>query len=140
MSDFSVFMAGNVKENEIVKYVASKRFAAKGKPVEWEIKAVTSDVDEALRKECTKRVSMGKNGQHAPELDTNKYIGKLAVACTVYPNLNEVELQSSYGAMDGASLLKKMLLPGEYAMYCNKVMEVNGFEMGFDELVDEAKN
>ena len=56
MSNFAVFMAGNAKNNETVKYPASKRFVVKGKPVEWEIKPIDSDLDELLRKECTKRV------------------------------------------------------------------------------------
>ena len=98
MSDFAVFMAGNAIQNETVKYVASKRFAVKGKPVEWEIKAIDSELDEAIRKECTKRVPIvGKRGQYNQETDTDKYIGKMCVACTVYPNLNDAELQDSYG-------------------------------------------
>ena len=142
MSDFSVFMAGNVLADEIVKYVASKRFKDKdGKPVEWELKAVGSDLDEALRKECTKKVPIvGKRGQYTQETDTDKYIGKLCAATTVYPNLNATELQNSYGVKSADELLKKMLLPGEYIEYKGKVMEVNGYDMSMDDLVDEAKN
>ena len=140
MSEFSVFMAGNAKV-ETVKYTASNRFIAKGKPVEWEIKAISSDLDEVLRKECTKRVPIpGKRGQYNQETDTDKYIGKMCVACTVYPNLNDAELQDSYGVKSADALLKKMLLPGEYTEYKAKVMEVNGYDMSMEELVDEAKN
>ena len=140
MSDFAVFMAGNSTE-ETVKYVASKRFKDKGKPVEWEIKAIDSDMDEAIRKECTKKVPVpGKRGQYNQETDTDKYLAKMCVACTVYPNLNDKELQTSYGVMSGEALLKKMLKPGEYTEYKAKVMEVNGYDMSMEELVDEAKN
>ena len=141
MSDFSVFMAGNVASDEIVKYVATKRIKNKGKPVEWELKPISSSLDEAIRKECTKKVPIvGKRGQYNQETDTDKYIGKLCVACTVYPNLNDAELQDSYGVKSGDELLKKMLLPGEYTEYKAKVMEVNGYDMSMEELVDEAKN
>ena len=141
MSDFSVFMAGNALQNENVKYVASKRFVNKGKPVEWEIKAIDSELDELLRKECTKRVPIqGKRGQYNQETDTDKYIAKMCVACTVYPNLNDAELQDSYGVKSADALLKKMLKPGEYTEYKAKVMEVNGYDMSMEELVDEAKN
>jgi hypothetical protein len=141
MSDFSVFMAGNVAKDETVKYVASKRFAVKGKPVAWEIKPIDSDLDESIRKECTKKVPIaGKRGQYNQETDTDKYIGKMCVACTVYPNLNDVELQDSYGVKSADALLKKMLKPGEYIEYKAKVMEVNGYDMSMEELVDEAKN
>ena len=141
MSDFSIFMAGNAAGSETVKYVASKRFAVKGVPVEWEIKAISSDLDEAIRKDCTKRVPIpGKRGQFNQETDTDKYIGRMCVACTVYPDLNNAELQDSYGVMGADALLKKMLLPGEYTEYKAKVMEVNGYDMSMEELVDEAKN
>jgi hypothetical protein len=112
-----------------------------GKPVEWELKAVSTDLDEAIRKDCTKKVPIvGKRGQFTLETDTDKYVGKLCVACTVYPNLNDVELQNSYGVSSADALLKKMLKPGEYVDYKTKVMEVNGFDMSMEELVDEAKN
>ncbi len=141
MSDFSVFMAGNAAKVDTVKYVASKRFCAKGEPVEWELKAIDSDTDEAIRKECTKRVPIsGKRGQYNQEVDTDKYIAKMCAACTVYPNLNDAELQDSYGVKSGDALLKKMLMPGEYTEYKNVVMELNGYDMSMEELVDEAKN
>ena len=141
MSDFSVFMAGANTAIDTVKYVASKRFKEKGKPVEWELKAVNSSLDEAIRKDCTKKVPIvGKRGQYNQETDTDKYIGKLCVACTVYPNLNDAELQDAYGVKSGDELLKKMLLPGEYTEYKAKIMEVNGYDLSMEELVDEAKN
>ena len=141
MSDFSIFMAGNAVKDDVVKYAASKRFVKNGNPVEWEIKAIDSDLDEALRKECTKKVPIaGKRGQYTQETDTDKYIAKMCVACTVYPNLSDAELQDSYGVKDGVALLKKMLKPGEYTEYKAKVMEVNGYDMSMEELVDEAKN
>lgn len=141
MSNFAVFMAGNVAKDETVKYVASKRFAIDGKPVEWEIKSIDSDLDEALRKECTKKVPIpGKRGQFNQETDMDKYLAKMCVACTVYPNLNDAELQDSYGVKSADALIKKMLKPGEYIEYKAKVMEVNGYDMSMEELVDEAKN
>lgn len=152
MSDFSVFMAGSAVKDETVKYVASKRIGKpvldkKGEPTgeiipeEWELKAIDSELDEAIRKECTKRVPIaGKRGQYNQETDTDKYIGKLCVACTVYPDLNNAELQDSYCVKSADALLKKMLKPGEYTEYKAKIMEVNGYDMSMEELVDEAKN
>jgi hypothetical protein len=141
MSNFAIFMAGNAKNDETVKYVASKRFVDKGKPVEWELKAIDSDLDEAIRKDCTKKVPVpGKRGQYNQETDTDKYIGKMCVASIVYPNLNDAELQDSYGVKSADALLKKMLKPGEYTELKTKVMEVNGYDMSMEELVDEAKN
>lgn len=141
MSDFAVFMAGNANVTESVMYVASKRFGTKDKPVEWELKPIDSDLDEALRKDCTKRVPIpGKRGQYNQETDTDKYIARMCVACITYPDLNNAELQDSYGVKGADALLRKMLLPGEYTELKAKVMEINGYDMSMEDLVDEAKN
>ena len=142
MSTLSAFFAQNALKIENVKYVASKRFLdEKKKPIEWEIKSITSQEDEQLRKDCTKKVPMvGKRGQFTLETDYNLYLGKLASKCTVYPNLNDKDLQDSYGVMGADTLLKTMLTAGEYAEYLSKIQEINGFDIGIDEMVDEAKN
>lgn len=140
MSDFSMFLEGSLNSEEIVEYVASSRFKRDGEPVKWQLKAIDSDLDERLRKECTKRVPVGRRGQYTQEVDTDKYVAKMCVASTVFPNLNEAEFQDYYGVHSGEELLKKLLRPGEYTEFKSKVMEVNGYDLSMDELVDEAKN
>jgi hypothetical protein len=142
MSDLTAFLKQNALPVENTKYPVSKRFLDKdGKPIEWEIKCITPEEDEVLRKSCTKRVPVpgGRKGQYTLETDYNVYLGKLAAECTVFPNLKSAELQDSYGVMGDDALLKKMLTPGEYADYLLKVQEVNGFQT-LQEDVDEAKN
>ncbi|MCK1998927.1 phage portal protein [Psychrobacillus psychrodurans] len=142
MSNLTAFLSQNAIKVENVKYVASKRFVDEnGKPVEWEIASITSDEDELLRKTCTKRIPVpGKRNAFMPDTDFNAYITKQAVKCTLFPNLNDVELQNSYGVMGGEALLKVMLTPGEYADYVAKVQEVNGFNVPLEDAVEEAKN
>ena len=142
MGNLSAFMAQNALKVENIKHCPSNRFVGKdGKPIEWELTCLTSQEDEELRKFCTKRVKVpGKKNQFTMETDYNLYLGKLASKCTVFPNLNDAELQNSYGVMGDDALLKAMLTPGEYADYLSKVQEINGFDIAFDELVDEAKN
>lgn len=142
MGNLSCFLAQNVKKAENLKYVASKRFLDEnGNPVEWEIGPISSSVDEELRRECTKRIpAAGRKGAYTPELDYNLYLGRLAARSTVYPNLNDRELQDSYGVMGADVLLKTMLTAGEYAGFMEKVQQANGYDTGMDELVDEAKN
>lgn len=137
----TAFLAKNALKTENVKFAASRRFVdEKGKPVEWELRAMNGAEDEALRKSCTKRVPVpGKKNQYQRETDFDVYLGRLAVACTVFPNLNDKELQDSYQVMGAEALLKTMLTSGEYANYLTKVQEVCGFEAMQDE-VDEAKN
>ena len=141
MTNFAVFMAGNAMKEDTVEVLVSKRFMEKGNPVPWKVKALDSEKDEAIRKDCTKRVPIpGKRGQFNQETDTDKYIARMCVACTVFPDLNNAELQDSYGVKSADALLKKMLLPGEYTEYKARVMEINGYDMSMDELVEEAKN
>jgi hypothetical protein len=142
MGNLSAFLAENAIKIDNIKFVASKRFVGDdGNPIEWEITCMTSTEDELLRKNCTKRVQIpGKRNQFTTETDYNLYLGRLAARCTVFPNLNDAELQNSYGVMSDDALLKAMLSPGEYADYLTKVQEVNGYDSNFDEKVDEAKN
>lgn len=141
MSNLSAFLAQNAVQDDTVKYAASKRFIDGGKPVEWELQAITSEEDEQLRKSCTKKIQVpGKRGQYTQETDFEKYLGLLAAKCIVYPNLNAAELQDSYGAMGADNVLKKMLKPGEYQDLLKKIQELNGFDITLDDLVEEAKN
>ena len=138
----SAFLSENAIPVENIKFAASPRFVDENKkPVEWEIKTITGTEDEALRKSCARRVPVpGKRNQYQKETDYDLYLGKLAVACTVFPNLNDKGLQDSYKAMGAEALLKAMLTPGEYAAYVEKVQEVCGFSTPIQEEVDEKKN
>jgi len=142
MGNLSGFLSQNAVKIDNISYVVSKRFLDEnGKPIPWEIECITSTEDEALRKACTKRVPVpGKRNQYTQETDYNLYLGKLAARCTAFPNLDDAELQNSYGVMGADALLKTMLTPGEYSDYLMKIQEVNGFEVSFEESVDEAKN
>jgi hypothetical protein len=140
--DLSCFLSQNAQHLPNEKYVASNRFIdADGKPAVWEIKPIDTATDERLRKESVDRIPVsGKKGRFEKESNYNKYLAGIAVEATVFPNLNNAELQNSYGVMDAVSLLQKMLTPGEYALYIDKVQEVSGYKISFEDLVDEAKN
>lgn len=138
----TAFLAQNAVKVENVKYVASKRFIDEdGNSAQWEIKCISSTEDESLRKSCIRSIPVPgtHNQRFQRETDMNAYLSKLAVTCTVYPNLNAQDLQDSYGVMGAENMLKTMLTPGEYADYVAKVQEVNGYET-LQEEVDEAKN
>lgn len=139
----SAFFAENIIQTENQKVVVSKRIIdpKTKQPIEWEIKGITSDEDENLRKQCTRQVPMaGQKGRFTVETDYDKYLGLLASKCTVFPDLNNAELQDSYKVKNPDLLLKKMLNAGEYANFMAKIQAINGFDVAFDELVDEAKN
>lgn len=136
------FMAQNAVKVEVTNMAVSKRFLdGDGKPVMWELGPITSDEDEGLRRACTYKTQVtGKKDQFTMDFDNNRYIGVLAAKCVIYPDLNDVGLQDSYSVRSADSLLKTMLLPGEYAKLVEKVQEINGYDRSMDEVVEEAKN
>lgn len=141
MSKLNAFLSQNAVKKGNAKYVASERFMEDGKPVKWEIHCITPKENNAIKKACTFQSPVrGKKGLFVPETDYDAYGCRLAAACTVFPNLNDKELQDNYGVSSGDELLQVMLIPGEYINYIAKVQEVNGFDIGMDKLVEDAKN
>lgn len=133
----AAFLKQNRKEVETVKFVASDRFVDEnGKPIEWEIKPLKSKEAENIRSQCR---SYGKGGK--VNFDNAKFNRMVAAKCTVYPNLNDAELQDSYGVMGAENLIVEMLdCDGDYMRYVNKCSEVNNWKDTDAELVEEAKN
>lgn len=140
MADLKAFLAQNKLKQENVKFVVSKQFVDEtGKPVEWELRKLDPEENEAIKKECTRRVKVGFN-QFTSEVDEDKMGWKSMAASVVYPNLNDAELQDSYKVMGADQLLKKMLSLGEIAALSRKIAEINGFGESMEDLVEEAKN
>ncbi|MEK3935926.1 phage portal protein [Sporosarcina sp. FSL W7-1349] len=158
MSNLQAFFAQNIEKVGIEKIEVSKRFKEpvldengeqvfdeNGKPVmqviKWHFGAIDGEQDTANRKACTKRMPVpGKKGMFMPETDFDQYTLKNAVSTIKFPNLHDAELQKSYGVNGAENLLQKMLLPGELTEVKKITQEVNGFNIGMDELVEEAKN
>ena len=139
MRDFSAFLKYNAETVENTQFPASSRIKDEaGKPMLWELRCISSTEDEEVRRQATKRVT--NRGQAASETDVSLYLGNLAARCTVYPDLNNKELQDSYGVMGAQQLLQAMLTPGEYAAYLRQVQTICGFDVPFAGLVEEAKN
>lgn len=138
----SAFLAQNAKKIDNTTYVVSDRFTdpETGKPMPWEICCITAQENVNIRKTCIRMIPVpGKKGQFTQEFDANAYLAKVCVRCTVFPNLNDAELQNSYGVMGAEALITTMLTPAEFEDFSTKVLQVNGFQTG-DELVEEAKN
>lgn len=141
MSKFSAFMAGNVVKLENKKIVVSKRFKDEnGKPIEWEIRAITTDEnDEIMRKSMVNVPIVGQRGAVTRELDQIKYKAALLAESVVYPDLNDAELQDSYGVKTPEALIKKMLYPSEENFLLSVVSDYSDIEI-LDDKVEEAKN
>lgn len=139
--NLQAFMSQNVEKVEARKEVISDRFKDENGPIEWVFEPITGVEEDRIRKACTKKVPLpGKKGVLIPETDQTLFMTKLTVASIKYPDLHNAELQDSYGVKSAEELLGRMLLPGEIAEAKTVAQEVNGYEIDFDDLVDEAKN
>jgi len=81
----------------------------------------------------------GKKGQYTQQLDTYTFQARVAARCTVFPDLNNAELQNSWGVAKPEELIGKLLIGGEFDDYVTEVFQHNGFKTE-DELVNDAKN
>lgn len=143
MSDLSRFLKANKIKRENTTFAATKSLVdAKGNPLPWTIKPLTTKENDAIRDECMIEVPVkGKPNMFRPKLDTSKYIGKMICACVVEPNLYDKDLQDSYGVMSPDDLLKEMIDDaGEYQEFAIFVQNFNGFNTTLKDKVEEAKN
>ncbi|MEE0790353.1 MAG: hypothetical protein U0M05_03540 [Clostridia bacterium] len=143
MSDLSRFLKKNKKLKENVQYAVTKSLTdEKGQPLLWEIRPLTSKETNRLTDECTFQEQVpGKPNVFRNKINSTKLLQKMMVASVVFPNLNDKDLQDSYGVMTPEELITEMVDdPGEYNNFGKYLNELNGFNEGINEKVEEAKN
>lgn len=139
MSNLSAFFAQNVNSEIIEEVVISDRFKDEtSNPIAWKLRSMTEEENEAIRKSAQRKVR--EKGVVTIDTNTEEYLAKLVVSSVIFPDLKDADLQKSYGVMGSDRLLRKMLLPGEYAALLQKVQEINGFDKGVNDFADEVKN
>lgn len=140
MKDLKFFLKQNTIPVENQEVEVSKRFKDDaGNTVKFEIKSISNEMDDALRKQNTRQVKKAK-GVIVPELDQQKYFVDLVLKSLVYPDLDDKELQDSWGVMDSRELINAMLLPGEYTALLQEVQKINGWDVNIEDIKEEAKN
>ncbi|MFC2429634.1 MAG: hypothetical protein ACFNO6_00365 [Anaeroglobus sp.] len=139
-TNLSAFLKENVKIESEVGYVASDRITENGKPVEWKIQVLTAQELEKMRDRHTKKVLVPGTREYKEKYDAEGFNSELLTSTIIYPELDDIELQNSWGVNDADQLLKVMLKPGEYADLANAVSEAQGFKVGMDDKVKEVKN
>ncbi len=143
MSKFNKFMKQNKIKKENTTYAATKSLLDEnGEPLLWTLKPISSKENDTIRDECMAEVPVkGKPNMYRPKLNTSKYIAKMICTAVIEPNLNDKDLQDSYGVMTPEELLKEMIDdPGEYADFSAFVQSYNGFNTSMDDKIEEAKN
>lgn len=143
MSDLKLFLKGNKKTRSTIKYAATSTLCDEnGEPLEWELKAVTTEENDKIRDACSYEVPItGKPNMFRTKMNTSKYIAKMICASVVFPDLNNKELQDSYGVMTPEDLLKQLVdIPAEYDDLAKKIQKFNGFDVSLSDKVETAKN
>ena len=143
MSNLSLFLKKNKVQKENTFYAPTKSLCdEKGNPLEWEIKAITTRENDEIREDCTIEIPIkGKPNMYRPKVNSSLYAAKMLAASVVFPDLNNAELQDSYGVTSAHELVKEMVDdPGEYNDFVAFVQEFNGFNSTMDDKVEEAKN
>ena len=135
----SAFYFENAAHTENVKVAVSARFTdADGAPVLWELRPVSPEEDDAIRKSCT-IVKQTRNGT-VKDFRRDDYVYMAVARSVVFPDLANKELQNSWKVMGEAALLKKMLTQGELTKLLTHYESLNGLDKTFDEMVDDVKN
>ena len=134
MSKFAAFMKRDL-ENLEREYVISERFLDEdGNPIKFKLRPMPTVLEKQLSKECRK---IEKNGKVT--FNAEKYENEITVACVVYPDLKDIELQDYYGGNSEIDLLNEMLLLGENRKLQEAIQDINGIKT-LDEKIEEAKN
>lgn len=143
VDDLSFFMPGGSEEVEEVSFPVSTRFRDKeGKIIKFRFKPIPTPRVDELEKECTVPVYSGSRRKKVGErVDQSRFIARVAVESTIYPDLKSAELRKAYSEQDPIAVAKKVLpIAGEYAKWLQIASEVNGFEDTVEDLEEAAKN
>ena len=138
--DLKAFLKQNKIKKENRFFKATKSIVDdKGEPIEWEIRAISTRENEKLRESCTTQ-RKNKYGQVQTTVDDNLYLAKLIANSVVFPDLNNKELQDSYGVMTPEDLLREILdNPAEYNALGNFIQD-NLQGVDINEQIKIAKN
>jgi hypothetical protein len=138
--DMKMFLKGKATALPEIEKVITERYKdEEGNPVPFKFKAIPSKQLDDIKKECTKTFYV--KGQKIEKSDNERFVAKVAIETTLYPNFKNEELLDSYNCVDPVDLAHEILyLPGEYTDWVEAAFKVNGFDDKFEDLVAEAKN
>ncbi|MED3799948.1 MULTISPECIES: phage tail assembly chaperone [Lysinibacillus] len=133
MSNFKAFMKENVRQADPVE-LKLERFT---EPIK--LRPLTSAESDLINDRCFKN-KPGRKGRQERVFDPVAYNRGISVAAIIYPDLNDTELQKSYGVKGAEQLFGAMFWVGEASQISEKVSEISGLDHALEDEVDEAKN
>lgn len=143
--DLKRLLKGNVLDPGIVEYEPSPRITNEdGTPGVWLLRALTNEEVDAINERCTTVVKDRKTGQVVSQsVNLDKLSQDVLLQALVEPSLADLEdgdIQDSWGAYTPYDVLRKMLKPGELAELGKKVQEICGYnQQQFTELVGDIE-
>ncbi|SFM29180.1 Phage XkdN-like tail assembly chaperone protein, TAC [Gracilibacillus orientalis] len=141
VNDISFFMPGKVEKADEIKAPISKRYKDnQGNIIPFVFKPITTERVDELEKQSMKMVK--QKGRHiGQELDQARFMARIAVESTIFPDFKSKELRQAYKTEDPIEVAKKVLnIAGEFSGWLSKASEVNGFDETPDDLEELAKN
>ena len=133
MSKFNAFMKGNIKPAEDVK-LKLERFGE-----EITLRPLTAGEADKINERCFVNKT-GRKGKQERTFDVVAYNRGICAASIVFPDLNDADLQESFGVRGAENLYSEMFLLGESTQILTKVTEISGLDESADDEIEEAKN
>jgi hypothetical protein len=133
MSKFKSFLKGNVKETENASLKLERFDEA------IVLRPLSSGEADKINERCFKN-KVGMKGKQERVFDVVKYNRELCVASIVHPDLNDVDLQESYGVRGAENVYSLMFYLGEANQILEKISEISGIDVSMDDEIEEAKN
>lgn len=130
------FLNANPIDGLTEEVTVSKRFKdAEGNLLKFKIKAMTGPEFEEVRRRSTTIQKKGKVEFNAQLFNTISVINN-----TLVPDFKDAESINKLGCTTPEQYVNKVLLPGEIATLAEHIQRLSGFDVGMEELVEEAKN
>lgn len=102
------------------------------------LRIISGKENENLQREATKTVRHGRKAQK--EFDNITYARELAITSIVNPDLNNTELQESYGVVGASELYNAMFNWAEQTLITQEITEKSGLDQDPQAKADEVKN
>lgn len=135
MYDMEMFLKENkIQRQNITLAVTESLNDNEGKPLQWELKPISTRENEEIRQACMIK------GEKGYTLNSSLYIARLVASSVVSSNLYNARLQDSYGVKTPEDLIREMVdNPMEYSRLVEAVEQLNGFT-SMEDKIKQAKN
>lgn len=102
------------------------------------IRVISGKEYERIQERCFEN-KPGRKGKQERVFNATKFNRELCIASIMTPNLNDTELQESYGATGASELFGEMFNWGEQTRILEEITEASGIE-DINDMIEDVKN